>query len=148
MNLQRQLFGRLTINGKRYDLGYTTMSQLLLRLAQVYSAHRSSSQELIVTFEASGTKLPDSSVLNREQMLEQSLAASIVNDPNEESPFEGISMGRVQEVMLSPEYEAWAYYCLPANREGITHDLIEFAQIAYRDKFPDCAPHFPKYIES
>lgn len=148
MNPQRSLFGRVTINGKRTDLGFATLNAMFIRAAQVYAATQSRGSEINIVIELSAAKLPDTSILNREAMVEQSLAAQIVVDPSEESPFEGITMGRVQEAMASPEYQQWAAYCDPANRIGIDQDQVTKVADAYRSRFPDCAPHFPRWIES
>jgi hypothetical protein len=148
MNPQRSLYGRITINSKRTDLGYAPLNQLFLRAAQTYAMTRSDSRDLLITLEVSAAKLPDSSILNREAMVEQQLASAIIQDPDEESPFEGITIGRVQEVMATPEYETWAHLCIPVNREGVPHSQVQMVKMIYEDKFPDCAPHFPRYIES
>ncbi len=148
MNPQRNLFGRITINGKRTDLGHTTLSTMFIRAAQVYNSTQSRSPDINIILELSGAKLPDSSIMNREAIIEQSVAAHIVTDPNEESPFEGITMGRVQEAMASPEYQTWAHYCLPDNRLGVTSGDIVSAEAAYIERFPDCSPHFPKWVDS
>jgi len=148
MNPQRQLYGRITINGNRTDLGFTTLNTMFIRAAQVYARTQSRSPDINIIMELSAAKLPDSSILNREAIIEQSLAAQIVTDPNEESPFEGISIGRVQEAMTSPEYILWYQYCQPDVRIGIDPQEIQLAKDAYMKAFPDCAPHFPKWIES
>lgn len=148
MNPQRSLFGRVTINGKRTDLGFATLNAMFIRAAQVYAATQSRGSEINIIIELSAAKLPDSSILNREAIIEQSLVAQIITDPDEESPFEGITMGRVQEAMASPEYQAWAQLCQPDNRIGIDQDEIIRIADAYRSRFPDCAPHFPRWVES
>lgn len=148
MNPQRSLFGRVTINGKRTDLGFATLNTMFIRAAQVYASTQSRASEINIVIELSAAKLPDSSILNREAIIEQSVAAQIVTDPNEESPFEGITIGRVQEAMASPEYALWYQYCQPDNRIGVDDDSIHSAQHSYEARFPDCAPHFPRWIES
>lgn len=148
MNPNRGLFARITINGKRTDLGHATIHQLFLRAAQVYAGARVSGSELLIVLEASGAKLPDSSILNKEAIVEQQLLGHTVTDPEEESPFPGITIGRVQEVMASPEYIAWSYFCDPANREGVDHGLMVQVRHAYEHTFPDCVGHFPLYVES
>lgn len=148
MNPTRSLYGRITINNKRTDLGFATINTLFIRAAQTYTSTQSKSSELNIVVELSGAKLPDSSILNREAMVEQSLAAQIVTDPDEESPFEGITMGRVQEAMASPEYQEWYQYCQPDNRIGVGAATIHNSRMTYEHHFPDCAPHFPKFIES
>ena len=148
MNPQRSLFGRVTINGKRTDLGFATLNIMFIRAAQVYASTQSRASEINIIIELSAAKLPDSSILNREAIVEQSLLAQIITDPNEESPFEGITMGRVQEAMASPEYAEWYQYCQPDNRIGVGPAEIHNSRIRYRLKFPDCEPHFPKWVES
>ena len=148
MNPQRSLFGRVTINGKRTDLGFATLNIMFIRAAQVYASTQSRASEINIIIELSAAKLPDSSILNREAIVEQSLVAQIITDPNEESPFEGITMGRVQEAMASPEYARWYQYCQPDNRIGVDNTAIAEASHAYKTRFPDCAPHFPRWIES
>lgn len=148
MNPQRTLFGRISINGKRTDLGHATLSTLFIRAAQVYNSTQSRSPEINLTIEVSHAKLPESSIMNREAMLEQSVAAQIITNPNDESPFEGITIGRVQQAMASPEYATWYQYCQPDNRIGIPDADIINAEARYIEAFPDCAPHFPKWIES
>lgn len=148
MNPTRPLFGRLTINSKRTDLGHATFPQLLQRAAQTFIASRSDSRDLNIIMEVSAAQLPDSSILSREQQLEQSIAAHVVTDGDEESPFEGITIARVQEAMSSQEYSRYAEMCLPDKRLGVPDDLIFMAREAYRDAYPDCFEHFPRWIES
>lgn len=148
MNPQRALFGRVTINGKRTDLGRAILSAMFIRAAQVFTSTPSKTPDINIIIELSTSKLPDSSILNKEAIIEQSLVAQIVTDPTQESPFEGITIGRVQEAMASPEYEAWAHYCLPDNRVGVDPLVISVARGQYDIRFPDCASHFPKWIES
>lgn len=148
MNPLRPLFGRITINSKRTDLGHAPISQLFLRATQIFQSQRSSSPDITIVMEVSAAKLPDSSIMNREMQIEQSLAAQIVTNPDEESPFEGITIGRVTEVMATREYEQMAHICIPANREGLTVDEIENIKYRYRIEYPDCAPHFPRWVES
>lgn len=148
MNPQRTLFGRISINGKRTDLGHATLSTLFIRAAQVYNSTQSRSPEINLTIEVSHAKLPESSIMNREAIIEQSVAAQIITNPDDESPFEGITIGRVQEAMSSPEYAAWYQYCQPDNRMGVDPVLVNLARENYIIAFPDCAPHFPKWIDS
>lgn len=147
MNPTRSLFGRLTLNGKRTDLGFAPLNTLFIRAAQTYASTRSNGDVNLV-LEVSGAKLPDSSILSREQIVEQELVRHIETNPDEESPFEGITMGRVAEAMSSPQYAAWAELCLPDKRMGVADDLIDACRDAYREAFPDCFPHFPKWVES
>jgi hypothetical protein len=148
MNPARSLYARMTLNGKRTDLGFAAINIIFVRAAQVYQSTPSKGSEITMTLELSASKLPDTSILNREAMVEQSLAAQIVTDPSEESPFEGITMGRVQEAMASPEYATWYQYCQPDNRLGVDVQSIQDARQSYLERFPDCFPHFPKWIDS
>lgn len=148
MNPTRPLYGRITVNGKRTDLGFAPINIMFVRAAQVYQSTPAKGSEISLTVELSAVRLPDSSILNREAVVEQSLAAQIVTDPNEESPFDGISMGRVQEAMASPEYALWYQYCQPDNRIGVDPNDIQNALDAYNVRFPDCVVHFPKWIDS
>lgn len=148
MNPSRSLYARITINGNRTDLGFTTFSTILLRAAEVFRTTQSRAADITITMEVSAAKLPDSSILNKEQIIEQAMAAQIITDENEESPFEGVSIGRVREAMASLSYSLWAEMCDPEKRIGFDFEYIEQARLNYERDFPDCAPHFPKYIES
>lgn len=140
------LFGRLTIGANRINLGRGNITVLSIRMAEQLASIRVT-DEAVIQLEMSRSKLPDSTTFDKTAYYEQQVAAKISTDPNEESPFPGITLGRVVEVMSSPIYEAYAAICEPNKRLGLTIRDLERIKLAYESTFPDCAPHFPLWIE-
>ncbi|MGL5935893.1 MAG: hypothetical protein ACRCZI_09765 [Cetobacterium sp.] len=140
------LFGRLTHNGKRINLGRAPITILLTRALEEMRKLRKS-DEMVIQMEFGTSKLPDSTTFDKLTVIEQQLAQNIMTDPNEESPFPGITIGRVTEVMMSPQYIAYEAICEPTKRMGLPDFDITMIRDSYVTKFPDCSPHFPKWID-
>lgn len=146
MNLDTPLFGRLTVSGKRITLGRGTISTLMIRAVEQVKQIRLS-EDGVIQIEISKAKLQDATTFDKYSILEQQVAAQTMTNPDDESPFPGITIGRVAEVMVTPEYEAYEKICDPARRVGITSFDMEMIRDSYVSKFPDCAQHFPKWID-
>lgn len=146
MNPDTPLFGRLTLGSNRITLGRAGFTTLFLRAATEIQKLRVN-EDVILQLEMSRGKLPDSSSFNSDAIVEQQLAAQIVTDQTVESPFPGISVGRVVEAMSSLEYEIYERFCEPSKRMGLKEVHWIDAVMNYQDKFPDCYPHFPKWID-
>ena len=103
--------------------------------------------EQVIQLELCKAKLPDATTFDKYMILEQQVAAQTLTNPDDESPFPGITIGRVTEVMMTSEYEACARICDPGNRVGLTGEQIEEILYNYTWAYPDCAPHFPKWVD-
>ena len=147
MNPTRKMFGRITINGKRESLGASPYPILIQRAIQLMDRSRVDGKEIFVTFEISSIPLPEASIFSRESQIEQSLASLMITDADEESPFPGITIGRVAEVMSSPEYQGYALVCEPDKRIGVPDSHIELLRTQYQLFAPDCFEHFPKWVD-
>ena len=145
MSPESKLFGRVSIGANRSSLGHAPLNILLVRASQEIqkAKHR---EDMIITLEMSPSKLPDSTVFDKATVIEQQLATAIVTDPNEESPFPGITVGRVAEVMMTPEYVAYEEICEPDKRMGLLPSEIDRITQEYFAIARDCFDHFPKWI--
>lgn len=147
MNLDRPLFGRVTINAKKIDLGRANLTTLFLRASESIRMTRNAT-EINLVLEMSHAKLPDSTLLTKEVIVEQAFAAHIQTDLTADSPFEGLTIGRVTEAMESTAYTQYAHLCNPDNRVGVSQETINRVIGSYMKHFADCALHFPKWIDS
>lgn len=141
------LFGRITFGSNRISLGRESTSELLMRAAEQIRKNRIG-DDTVIQIEICRNRLPDASSFNRAALLEQELAANIITDPKVESPFNGISVGRVCDVMALKEYEAYESICKPDQRIGLSNQEIDSIKKAYELAAPDCFDHFPKWIDS
>lgn len=146
MSPETILFARLTYNDKRVNLGRATIDGLLQRAREEMRKIRKS-DEMIIQIEMATSKLPDSTTFNKSAMLEQEFQSLIKTDLDEDSPFPGIKLARVVEVMGTEEYERYQFICQPDNRMGLDSQTIEEIKSNYFGKFPDCAPHFPGWVD-
>lgn len=145
MSPDSKLYGRLSIGVNRTSLGHAPLTILLVRASQEIqkAKHR---EEMVITLEMSPTRLPDSTVFDKASVMEQQLSANIITDPDAESPFPGITMGRVSDVMMTPEYTAYEAICEPEKRMGLGQGDIDRITQEYHAIAKDCFPHFPKWI--
>lgn len=140
------LFGRITFGNQRISLGRESTSELLMRAAEQIRKNRIG-DDTVIQIEICRNRLPDATSFNRISLLEQELAAKIITDAKAESPFPGISVGRVIEVMGTPEYEAYFQTCQPDQRIGLSQTELDRIRQEYQLIAPDCYSHFPKWID-
>lgn len=140
------MFGRLTVGANRVSLGRGGTTVLLIRIAEQLRKLRPS-EDTVIQIELSRNNLPDSSTFDKLARAEQQFVERIETDPNAPSPWPGITVGTVAQAMESPEYIAYAEICDPEKRMGL--NLFEIKEIfdAYFQAFPECAVHFPKWID-
>lgn len=146
MSPETPMFARLTYKGTRTNLGRAPIHVLLTRAMEEMRKIRKA-DEMVIQLEFGTSKLPDATSFNRITLLEQELAAKIITDAKADSPFPGISVGRVVEVMGTKEYEAYESICKPDQRIGLSQVEIDLIRTAYADKFPDCFAHFPQWVD-
>jgi hypothetical protein len=146
MSPESKLYGRLTVGANRSSIGHAPLNVLLVRASQEIqkAKHR---EEMIITLEMSPSRLPDSTVFDKAAIIEQQLSNSIVTDPNAESPFPGITVGRVAQVMMTPEYVAYAAICEPDKRMTLHQTEIDAIRIAYKRVAGDAMDYFPKWVD-
>lgn len=145
MSPDTPLFGRMTLGNNRINLGRAGFSILMIRATEQLRKSRIG-DSTVIQLEMSRDKLPDSTTFDRASLQEQQFIQNLEVNPNDESPYEGITLGRVSEVMMSQAYENYAFICEPVNRIGIPQGDIFTIQEAYKVFAPDCLPHFPKWI--
>lgn len=146
MSPDTPLFGRLTLGGNRINLGRGGFNVLMIRAAEQLKKLRVG-DDTVIQIECSRNRMQDASTFDKLQVIEHQLAAKTITDPSTESPFPGVTVGRVNEAMASQEYAAYAEICDPIKRLGLTKFFIDGTRLAYEQCFPDCAPYFPKWIE-
>lgn len=146
MSPESKLHGRLTVGSSRISIGHAPAHVLMTRVMGELQKikHR---EDMVIQIEMSPARLPDATSFNRVTLLEQELAAKIITDAKADSPFPGISVGRVVEVMGTKEYEAYESICKPDNRIGLTEVDIDTIRDTYRIKFNDCFPYFPQWVD-
>ncbi len=145
MSPDTPLFARVSLGNKRVSLGRASVSVLMIRAMEQMRKFRHS-DDMVISIELSPSKLMDSTTFDRAALQEQEFAQQIVTDPKAESPFPGIKIGRVTEVMESPQYQAYERIREPTMRLGLDIRTIERIQLEYLAAFPDCAPYFPKWV--
>lgn len=147
MSPETPMFGRLTHGAKRINLGRAPIHILMTRAIEQMRNFRKQ-DEMIIQLEFGTSKLMDSTTFDRAAIQEQEFVTQVITDMDAESPFPGITIGRVSEAMSSPEYEAYARVCEPVGRQGLNSAEVELIRFNYQSKFEDCFPHFPKWVES
>ena len=151
MNLDRKLFGRVTIDSKPISLGHATIVDLAKRLIEQYRLARASPNgKVSILVEISHDRIPELGLLDEEQQLLRQFN-SMLNESSLDEPTDwpGITMSRVVEVSAMPEFEAYKLLATnPNKRLGLTQLQIERIREAYRRAAPDCFEHFPKWIDS
>lgn len=145
MDLDKHLFGRLTIGSERIGLGNANVPILMQRIiSQLQRAKPGKTIRIVI--ELSNERLPEASIMNREQALTNEMS-QLMADQSEEA-FPGVTVERVQEVMSTQCYQEYARICEPHARIGLDADYIAERKDAYQRLYPDCAPHFPRWVES
>lgn len=146
MSPETPLFGRLTLGSNRVSLGRAGFATLFLRAANELKKQRVG-DDTVIQLELSRNRLPDSTTFDKAAIIEHSIAARTLSNDDDESPFPGITVGRVAEAMSDSRYIAYAHVCEPVNRIGAGQLDIENIRFAYQNKFPDCFDHFPKWVD-
>ena len=141
------MYGRLTHKGKRTTLGRAPISTLMIRAVEEIRKLRKT-DDTVIQIEISVSKLLDSTTFDSHALLEQEFATQLITDLDQESVFPGITMHRVGQAMGSESYLNYSMLCEPEKRIGFSNSHIEEWRERYRSEFPDCFPHFPKWIES
>lgn len=139
------MFGRVTIGANRISLGRAGTTTLLIRVAEQLRKIRPA-DDTVVQIELSRNLLPDATTFNQLARAEAQFAERVIVDPTLESPFPGITIGRVAEVMATPEYEAYEAICEPDKRMSMTLEEIREIIRAYSEIAFDCITHFPKWV--
>lgn len=146
MSPETPLFGRLTLGSNRVSLGRAGFATLFLRAANELKKQRVG-DDTVIQLELSRNRLPDSTTFDKAAIIEHSIAARTLSNDDDESPFPGITVGRVAEVMMSQEYQAYEAICEPTKRMGISNPEIHEIASAYKEFAPDCFDHFPKWVD-
>ena len=146
MSPDTPMFGRLTVGANRVSLGRAGTTTLLIRLAQEIRKLRPN-DDTVIQVELSRSPIPDSTTFDRLARSEQQLAERIITNLDAQSPFPYITVGRVAEVMATPEYEAYNEICEPDKRMTLSQEAIEHIIQAYTHSAPDCIAHFPKWVD-
>lgn len=148
MNLDRKLYGRLTIGKTQISLGFADPVELCRRLLEQYRTHKSSSSNISVIIEWSSEQLAASLLSDDQRVIHEFNQLMTLSSPDDPTDWPGITIGRVAEVSVTPEYQAYNLIAThPDRRIGLTHEEIEAIKRAYFEAYPDCAPHFPKWID-
>ena len=145
MSPETLMFGRLTHGSKRINLGRGPIHIVLTRAVEQMKQLRKQ-DEMVIQIELGTSKLMDSTTFDRAAIQEQEFAQNIETDPDTDSPFPGITIGRVTEVMMTPEYNAYEAICDPLKRQGLSQPDIDRITQEYHSVARDCFDHFPKWI--
>lgn len=145
MSPETPMFARLTHGAKRINLGRAPINVLMIRAMEEMKKIRKA-DEMVLQLEFGTSKLMDSTTFDRAAIQEQEFAQNLVTDRDAESPFPGITIGRVADVMMTPEYTAYEAICEPEKRMGLSQPDIDRITQEYHAIAKDCFPHFPKWI--
>ena len=148
MNINRPLYGRITIGNDRKSLGFATFDELMTRAVHTFVTTKSRASINIV-LEVSENQLPATTLMNDEQRIESEFTALLAQaDLDEDTAWPGIKLSRVVEVSATPEYLAYQSIATnPSRRIGVDQSTIDSIKSAYFELAPDCAPHFPSWID-
>ena len=147
MNLDRAYHGRVTLVGKKIKLGHARLPILIQRFAEEFKAARFTGAKITGVFEFSSDPLPDAGLLDRETQLMHEMGALFADDLEEVFP--GVTASRVADVMQSDQFNNYAQLAgYPEKRIGVDSQFIEDMRIRYEIAYPDCAPHFPRWVDS
>lgn len=150
MNLDRKLFGRVTLNSQTVSLGHAPIIELAKRLIEQYRLAKSpNSGKVSILVEISHEQLSAAGLLSDEQRLMNEFNQLLsTSSQDEETDWPGITMSRVAEVSSTPEFQAYQLIATnPNKRLGLTALQIERIKLAYFAIAPDCAPHFPTWVD-
>lgn len=147
MNLERDVYGRLTINGERQTLGRASVKLITQRFMEQYKLATYRGEKLQLIIEISDDPFTSASLMSREQQLEAEMQ-SLINTNQDDEAFPGVTLARVSEVMATREYSDYEHICEPSNRIGVEPSQITSIRQAYTDLFPDCVQHFPLWRDS
>lgn len=145
MSPDTPMFGRLTLGANRVSLGRGGSTTLLIRVAEQLRKLRPT-DDTVIQIELSRNHLPDSSTFDKLARAEQQLSQRVITDANAPSPFPNITVGRVAEVMATPEYMAYEAICEPNNRITLSENDIADIIHAYTRIAPECISYFPKWV--
>lgn len=144
MSPDTPLFGRITLNGNRISLGRGGTTTLFVRALEQIRKLRVG-DDMVIQIEMSRGPLPDATTFDKLARAEQQLSERVITDTDAPSPFPGITVGRVAEVMMTPEYERMNEICDPEKRMTMTPQEINEIQWAYQKVAPDCWRFFPVF---
>lgn len=148
MNLNRKLYAQITVGNTTSTLGAADLDTITLRFRNHLASARLTDTTL-VTFRVSHSPIEDSLSNNPASKLAMEFESLLENDPEADSPYEGISMGRVHEAMESIEFAEYQRIASkPDNRIGFSLEVINLITNNYRNRFPDCFAHFPLWVDS
>lgn len=145
MSPETTMFARLTHGAKRISLGRAPINVLMIRAMEEMKKIRKQ-DVMVLQIEFSTSRLMDSTTFDRAVIQEQEFTSHMKHDPDELSPFPSITIGRVAEVMMLPEYVAYEAICDPLKRQGMSQQDIDSITSQYRNAARDCFDHFPKWI--
>ena len=134
MNPNREIYGRMTINGERKSLGAApNFMELTRRLATQYNKWPSNGKCTGI-LEFSYEPLPEETIVDKETQLAHEMQALMVTDPNEMLDI-GITAGRLDEITDDADFHLYSRMCVAANRVGVPDSEISRIRQACADKF-------------
>lgn len=138
MNINRPLFGRITINNKTTSLGKGTIGDMITRIHEQYAKAPFIKDTNPFIIEMSFHKLPDGKMLmTREQQLEHEMQSLMNTDLDAKVIDDKYSIREAEEVMKDSLYEEYKVLCDPAKRIGVDNDYILRIKHEYETKYGD-----------
>ncbi len=143
MNPDRQLFGRMVVNGKTTDLGRAPFRKMLERLYQTYlNSDRGNGRARITIDFSEEANTADLDPLKRLEMEWQP-----TYDSRDDEVAPGITRGMAADAVTDPIYMRWALVSTdPVKRATVGMDEINAARDEFDSKYPGWrAAGFPPY---
>lgn len=141
MNPNRELYGRITLNGEKKSLGRApSLNELLRRVAVEYTNHKYQGEKLVGIIELSYEKLPaEATIMSREDQLAHELMTHTKSyeEAKNDVMENGLTWARMCEIMEHPEWDYYVRLCQPANRIGIADSEIERIRGVMQAAFDD-----------
>ena len=146
MNPNQTLFMRISHHGeatRQFEVPDLRAAMTHIFESYVEATHR----KVIMTVELANHPFT-TSLLTREQQLEQSINANAISDPNEIMYPPDVTLGECLAAWASPEGELMFRYQRAENRIGVDPERLAQIKAEYESKFPRVAPHGPKWSKT
>lgn len=133
MRLDREHFGRVTINGTQVDLGHAPFSVMLRRVMEQYLKHQAVNKRSRVLIEFSEERI--TSDIDPLKRLEMEFQPEYNSRDEEVSP--GITMGALADAVTEPTFQRWQLIsCTPANRMKLSGEEVAAIRDEFDSKYP------------
>lgn len=151
MNPNRELYGRIVINGESKSLGFANIDDLLFRIRNTYHNFKSGNGRCDIHIRVSNNPIDENSEQSELGKLEAEFHNFVAsqNDPAEilhNDP--DVTRAQVEAAISSTEWADYSFYATqPDKRIGVDNEEIKRVRAAWSDTYPDVAHHISPWVE-